>query len=254
MLPTNRYAGPQPGPFQPHQYPCAVSHPQLGHHACIGPQFSRYPGASSPSSWKVWTDRGYMPHVNGDGLIQHVTYHLADSLPRKVVEELDAALKALPPQLRDAEKERRINAYMDAGYGSCLLKEPELAKLVQDTFLVFQGERYTLFEWCVMPNHVHVLFEPIKGWSMSKIIASWKSYTGRRISAWMKERGMGLPAGLKGNGPDRVWHREYWDRYVRDEAHFRAVTEFIRKNPVKAGLVMRPEEWEFSSAGYRKRR
>lgn len=209
-----------------------------------------------------WTDRGYMPHVEGEELIQHVSYHLADSLPQKVVEAMDAEMKSLPPKLRDAEKEKRIAAYLDAGHGSCILRVPELAKLVQDTFLHFHGQRYHLHAWCVMPNHVHVLFKPMNGWSMSKIVASWKSYTGRRISAYAK--GNGMPGGLSAtlvraepsNGsatlergePSRVWHREYWDRYIRDHAHYVNVVRYIHENPVKAKLVAKAADWRWSSA------
>ncbi len=205
-----------------------------------------------------WSDRGYMPHVEGDELIQHVSYHLADSLPKEAVAAMDEQLKSLPPKLRDAEKEKRIAAYLDAGHGSCILRVPELAELVQETFTHFHGDRYHLHAWCVMPNHVHVLFQPKNGWSMSKIVASWKSYTGRRISAYAKENGMpgGLSAGLatpqRGNKPSgvpsRVWHREYWDRYIRDHSHYMTVVKYIHENPVKARLVGKASAWRWSSA------
>lgn len=202
----------------------------------------------------VWWDRGYQPHVESPHLIQHVCYHLADSLPREVVEAMDAELKSLPPMLRDAEKEARVAAYLDAGHGSCILRVPELAEMVQETFTHFHGQRYHLHAWCVMPNHVHVLFQAHEGWTMSRIVASWKSYTGRRISAYVKANGMpdGLSAGhvaALGRGvPSRVWHREYWDRYIRDEGHFNTVVEYIHQNPVKARLCARPEDWYWSSA------
>ncbi len=46
----------------------------------------------------------------------------------------------------------------------------------------------------------------------------------------------------------RVWHREYWDRYIRDERHFHAVVNYIHRNPVKARLVHDAQEWSWSSA------
>ena len=205
-----------------------------------------------------WTDRGYMPHVEGEDLIQHVSYHLADSLPKEAVAAMDAEMKNLPPKLRDNEKEKRVAAYLDAGYGSCILRVPELADMVQETFTHFAGDRYHLHAWCVMPNHVHVLFQPTNGWTMSKIVASWKSYTGRRISDYAKANGMpdGLSAGLSaalGRGvpsgpPTRVWHREYWDRYIRDHAHYATVVKYIHENPVKAKLVKTAGDWKWSSA------
>ena len=190
----------------------------------------------------IWWDRGFLPHFESQEHIQHVCYHLADSLPVQVVEQIVSELKSLPPMLRDAEKEKRFNAYLDAGHGACWLQEPPLARAVQEAFLLFHGVRYTLHEWCVMPNHVHVLFQPMNGWTMSKSIASWKSFTGRKISEWRKK------AGQEPVGP--VWQREYFDRYMRGETHYDRVVDYIRENPVKAGLVEHPEDWAVSSAGY----
>jgi type I restriction enzyme R subunit/putative DNA methylase len=199
-----------------------------------------------------WSDRGYMPHVNGAELIQHVSYHLADSLPRKALETMAARLKSLPPKLRDAEKEKSIARYLDAGKGGCVLRIPEIAEMVQNAFLIFHNERYVLHAWCVMPNHVHVLFQPINGWSMSKIVASWKSFTGRRISEYKRatlERGEPSTghASLQ-PGPSAVWHREYWDRYIRDHAHYANTVKYIHENPVKAKLVAKAGDWKWSSA------
>lgn len=210
----------------------------------------------SPTAAVQWHDRGYMPHVDGTALIQHVCYHLADSLPKEVVAAMAADLKSLPPKLRDAEKEARVAAYLDAGKGSCILRHPELAAMVQDVFLHFHGQRYHLHAWCVMPNHVHVLFQALPGWTMSKIVASWKSYTGRRISAFQTTGYAGLQSGrtatpehgVPSGEPNRVWHREYWDRYIRDDGHYKNVVRYIHNNPVKAGLVKRSEDWRWSSA------
>lgn len=220
-------------------------------------------GRGLPSGEKIWTDRGYMPHVNGPELVQHVSYHLADSLPKEAVAAMEEQMKNLPPKLRDNEKEKRIAAYLDAGKGRCILRVPELADMVQETFVHFAGDRYHLHAWCVMPNHVHVLFQPTNGWTMSKIVASWKSYTGRRISEYAKANGWGaglsatlgrertmatLGRGVPSVNPTRVWHREYWDRYIRDHAHFATVVRYIHENPVKAGLVTQVQHWKWSSA------
>ncbi len=201
--------------------------------------------AAGNSDDPVWWDRGYHPHMESPRLIQHVTFHLADSLPRQVVEKMAAELKSVPPSLRDTEKEKRIAVYLDAGRGSCVLQIPELAELVRQTLLHFQGERYQLFAWCVMPNHVHVLFQAKEGWTMSSIVTSWKKFTGRRISAYVKERANGC-AGLQSGG-NTIWHRDYFDRYIRDNGHFTTVVDYIHNNPVKAGLVKKAEDWRWSS-------
>lgn len=188
-----------------------------------------------------WHSRGILPHFDSEDVIQHVSFHLVDSLPAELLERIGKEVDSAPPGNRDAERRRRIEACVDSGHGCCMLKSPDAAGLVQEALLYFAGKRYHLFAWVIMPNHVHVLFKSIAGWQISRIVASWKSYTGRRLS-----RMLALAEGTK--SPRRVWQREYWDRYIRDEWHLLATIEYIHHNPVKAGLVKLPEDWAWSSA------
>ena len=48
-----------------------------------------------------------------------------------------------------------------------------------------------------------------------------------------------------------VWQREYHDRFIRDDDHYRNAVVYIENNPVKAKLCRAPEEWPFSSARFR---
>ncbi len=105
----------------------------------------------------------------------------------------------------------------------------------------FDGERYDLIAWCIMPNHVHVLIE-VKV-DLSTIVQGWKSYAARWALAHNEELALGIP------NRKRFWMREYWDRYIRNEKHFENVRDYIHGNPVKAGLCRREEEWMWSSAG-----
>ncbi|MCX5969976.1 MAG: transposase, partial [Coprothermobacterota bacterium] len=54
--------------------------------------------------------------------------------------------------------------------------------------------------------------------------------------------------GMRRSQESQVWHREYWDRFIRDERHFVAARDYIVMNPVKAGLVTKPEDWPWCSA------
>ncbi len=90
-----------------------------------------------------------------------------------------------------------------------------------------------------MPSHVHVLVDPLQ--EQHKIIQAWKSFTARWMLARNDDLGLGIP------GAYRVWMRDYWDRYVRNEKHYSAVVAYIHNNPVKAGLCQGPEEWRWSS-------
>ena len=103
-------------------------------------------------------------------------------MAKEAVERMDAELRNVPPENRDTERRKRIEAWMDAGHGSCVLREPAIASMLQNSLLFFDGQRYRLLAWVVMPNHVHVLFQPVNGWTVAKIVASWKKFTARNIS------------------------------------------------------------------------
>ena len=121
-----------------------------------------------------WHSRGYLPHFESSDVTQHVTFHLADSLPQTVLLRLEAELKFLPAEKRDAEPRKRVDAWIDAGHGSCVLRDPAIADMVQDSLLTFDSQRYRLLAWVVMPNHVHILFQPINRWTVAKIVAAWE--------------------------------------------------------------------------------
>jgi type I restriction enzyme R subunit/putative DNA methylase len=181
-----------------------------------------------------------LPHRDVVGLLQAITFRLADSLPQAKLAELELELEHLPEDRRSTERHRRIEQWLDAGMGCRALGHPAVAKVVQDSLLHFDGERYRLLCWCVMPNHVHVLIEPRQ--ALAGVVQGWKSFTARWALARNDALGLGIP------DPKHLWMREYWDRYMRDEGHLRRSIDYIHNNPVKAGLCHRPEDWPWSSA------
>jgi putative transposase len=200
--------------------------------------------------------RGSLPHFNAAGILQHITYRLADSLPARLIQELERELVHLPPGRLKTEKRRRVEACLDSGYGSCILRHPEAAGVVVETWKRFDPERYRLIAYVVMPNHGHVLIETSGACPLPKVVNSWKSYTGRRILSCDRICGpmtggrAGARLGREGSGkPHGFWQMDYWDRFIRDEKHFHEVVEYIENNPVSAGLVRDKEDWPWSSAG-----
>lgn len=159
--------------------------------------------AAPPHPPKGWFSRGYLPHFDAPNTIQHVTIHQSDSLPREVVRRMDAEIKAKPWYKRDPRRLEKIEKWLRAGHGSCILGMPAIAAMTQQTLLYFDGLRYRLMAWVVMPNHLHVLFEPTNGWPLNKIVASWKRHTAMEILAVH-------------NLEKPVWHHELFDRFVRD--------------------------------------
>ena len=178
-----------------------------------------------------WTDRGYLPHYDKPGLVQAITFRLADSLPKEKRSEWEHLLQITD----DGERIRQIEDYLDRGAGSCVLRQPECAEIVQNALLHFDGERYRLIAWCVMPNHVHVLFETFAGHPIGKVIHSWKTFTAREINKLLGQSG-------------QLWQDDFFDTFMRDDEHQAAEVLYIERNPVNAGLVPKAIEWPWSSA------
>src|SRR6185437_17122670 len=101
---------------------------------------------------KGWHSRGYLPHFDSAETIQFVTFRLADSLPAETLEKI----RARSAPISDADRD----AFLDAGHGACWLRGPTIARIVEDALIHFDGARYRLIAWTIMPNHVHALIEP----------------------------------------------------------------------------------------------
>ncbi len=119
--------------------------------------------------------------------------------------------------------------------GSCILARPELANLVQKSVRFFDGQRYSLAAWCVMPNHVHAVFTALGTHDPSDILHSWKSYTSHEMNKILRITGS-------------RWERESFDHLIRSLEHFEAFVQYVENNPVAAGLCRLPEDWPYSSA------
>jgi len=185
-----------------------------------------------------WHSRGYLPHFDGEELTQFVTFRLGDSIPQDIFEQWRTELIKEANIDIDACLRRRVETYLDQGYGQCHLRDSAIASMVQDSLLFFDGERYKLSAWVVMPNHVHSLLTPSAGQQMSRILHSLKSYTASEANKILNSGG-------------RFWQPESFDRYIRDSAHFVSVVKYIENNPVKARLCAQPQDWPYSSAHFR---
>lgn len=184
---------------------------------------------------KGWYSRGYLPHYDPGSATQFITCRLFDSLPQKVLERFRAELKTKKPEDIDREMMILVEKFLDSGYGECFLKERRIAEIVKDSLQKFDGERYKLIAWIIMPNHIHLLLKSLNGWELSKILQSFKSFTAQEANKILSRSG-------------KFWMREYFDRRIRDYEHFEKTVRYIENNPVKAGFCEKPEVWEFSSA------
>jgi REP element-mobilizing transposase RayT len=173
---------------------------------------------------KGWHSRGYLPHFDSAETIQFVTFRLFDSLPRAVVEQL----------AKQPDNLAKTDERLDGGSGACWLKDSTIAALIENAMLHFDGERYRMLAWCVMPNHVHAVLEPIEENRLGTIVQTWKSFSAKKANSVLDR-----------SGP--FWHKDYFDRFIRDEGHLARTVEYVERNPVKAGLASTPSAWLWSS-------
>jgi REP element-mobilizing transposase RayT len=186
-----------------------------------------------------------LPHWRQPGATYFVTFRLVDAVPASVLRdwaaEKDNWLKFHPEPWDSATKfeyrqkftEAR-EEWLDAGSGDCILREPEIAKIVADSLSHFDGERYQLDDFVVMPNHVHVLVQPKDGHDLTDIVGAWKSFTAKAINKQLGKTGS-------------VWFDESYDRIVRDFNELVDVRGYIARNPMTAKL--REGEFVLRSVG-----
>jgi REP element-mobilizing transposase RayT len=175
-----------------------------------------------------WRSRGYLPHCDERGRVQHIVFGLDDAMPR-----------VAPATVTDPTKRAQwADRELDAGRGSRLLADTQNADVVQDCLLYGDGERYALAAWCIMPTHVHVVIEQFETHPLADVVQKWKSVSAHAINKALRRSG-------------RLWRREYFDRFMRSEDQFEWTVAYVENNPVAAGLVGQPQDWSFSSASAR---
>jgi REP element-mobilizing transposase RayT len=193
----------------------------------------------------------YLPHWTRAGGWYSVTFRLWDSLPQHVIDswlfERKSIVKTAEQMKRplSEHEERRlahlysekVERYLDNGYGSCFMKDERVADHVRDTLLHFDGVRYSLASWCVMPNHVHVVVQPFCGNTggtpvplseLSEILHSWKSFSAKQANKLLRRSG-------------NFWQAESYDHLIRNETDFRHAVKYVLKNPMTAGL----KDWKW---------
>jgi putative transposase len=171
---------------------------------------------------KGWHSRGYLPHFDSPENIQHIVFRTIGSLPKSVIDN---------PGSGRAE----IDAALDRRDGPRPLADPRAAEIVQNALLHFDGVRYRLLAWCVMPNHVHVVAEIFAGFPLGGLVRSWKAFSAARINRARGTRGA-------------FWAPDYFDRYIRDEGDLATTIDYVENNPVIAGIARNPVDWPWSSA------
>lgn len=189
--------------------------------------------------------RRNLPHWRQDGALYFVTFRLADSLPAERRAEwaqlrgtgfqpvdLEGTTGKMPvphatgkmPVPREMREDagaieflERVDRWLDAGHGACCLARPAAADIVESALRFFDGQRYELGPYVVMPNHVHVLVVPAGGHELSRILHSWKSFTAKQINKALGRDGA-------------LWQDESFDHIVRSDESAQRFAAYIEQN------------------------
>lgn len=177
----------------------------------------------------IITQGDKLPHWHQSGKIQFVTFRLADSLPQTKVAELSSIIESfkshhpLPwDEATTIEYHKVISPQferlLDNGYGSCLLRSPDVRKLVENAIMFYNNDRYEVIACVIMPNHVHILLQLNGSYTLAPIMQSIKRYSAKLINQQLNRTGS-------------VWMKRYFDRIVRSERNLNHYVNYIVKNP-----------------------
>jgi len=167
-----------------------------------------------------------LPHWQPETRDLFLTWRLYGSLPQAVLNALRTRSFPSPG--------RKFIAFEDnldlAAFGPTWLRTPEIAQTVVQTILdAEQCKLCKLHAYVVMPNHVHVLLEPLA--QMSSITQFIKGRSARHANLLLHRHGK------------TFWQKESFDHWVRDSKEFDRILLYIRNNPVKAKLAANPAAW-----------
>lgn len=198
--------------------------------------------------------RRRLPHWEISGAFYFITFRLAGSLPAVVAEAWRSERGRVreEPEWSGSREEQasrawlldtKFDAQLDRGdTGPRYLSDPAVAALVADALRFFDGQRYALTAYVVMPNHLHTVLQPLLNpkvgamWGLDSLLHSIKSYTAQESNKHLGRKG-------------EFWQREYYDHLIRDERDWTRCVEYTLNNPVTAGLCEVPEAWPWSNAG-----
>lgn len=180
--------------------------------------------------------RRNLPHWQQEGKLYFITFRLGDSIPTQKIRKWKAQreiwLQTHSEPLTEADSKEyetlfpeKLNDWLDAGMGECRLRTPANIGIVADALRFFDGTRYKLGDYVIMPNHVHLLLQPAQNESLPKILHSLKSYTSQEINNREDRKGS-------------LWQSESYTRIVRSPEEHSHFQHYIANNPEKAGLQL----------------
>lgn len=187
-----------------------------------------------------------LPHWSQAGTVCFLTWRTHDSLPsiildtwfneraawllQRGINPTDADWRSALSKLGNKLVRQFMDAFwnrwhdaLDESYGGCVLKEQQIAAEVAKSLHHLDGQRYILYDFVVMPNHVHILAAFLHQDAMLAQCESWKHFTAREINKRLGRKG-------------RFWQQDSFDHLVRSEEQFQFLRRYIAENPKRAKL------------------
>jgi REP element-mobilizing transposase RayT len=160
----------------------------------------------------------HRPRWQQVGATHFVTFRLVDALSPA------AKGRLADPRYRNTYETFLLSErHLDSGKGACLFRNPANAEVVISAMRHFDGVRYHLGGFVVMPNHVHAILQPLRPYTTAAIVEDWKSYTAHILR-------------LKLHLAGKLWHAETFERLVCDDEELQKYHHYINTNPAAAGL------------------
>jgi len=168
---------------------------------------------SKQNATEVASPKKNLPHVDLIGYYQFLTFRTHDSiddfLTRLSAENISASLK-----------QYKADEYLDNSLKGAYLNGDVLS-YIKKFLLEKDHDIYELVAFTVMPNHLHILFK--QKIEISKTVQRLKGVSSFEINKLLHRKGT-------------FWEKSYFDKAIRDEAHFNTVYNYIKNNAVKASL------------------
>lgn len=175
--------------------------------------------------------RRNLPHFCQAGAAYFITFRLGDSIPQTRLDfwrwQYERWLQSHPPPHAEAELQqikelgiRRVERFLDRGHGACLLREPPAQDALETPMRNRDRVDYELGDYVIMPNHVHVLFRPLRRVELGDLLGPWRSLSAKQINEMNGRRGT-------------LWQDECFDHIVRNPDFLLRFRRYIHNNPAK---------------------
>ncbi|CAN5394618.1 transposase [soil metagenome] len=178
----------------------------------------------------------HLPHLHPSEGIFFITYRLADSMPKEIINALQQEYKNEKEDLLIQPNKHSyfvaFDEYLDKYQSDKnYLSIPKIAEINKNAIHHFDSKYYQLICYCIMSNHIHLVIKLIEDApDLSQTMHSIKRFTAKESNVVLNKSG-------------KFWMQESYDHLVRTNAELRNIVNYVINNPVKAGLTDKWDDW-----------